>query len=316
MAINHKQDKIYGRIGVLMGGPSAEREISLKSGKAVCAALENLGLDVAQIEIQSEDRPEITRLLKSRKINCAFIALHGYFGEDGKIQEILEALKLPYTGSGVKASRLGMDKISSRKIFAAAGLHVPRFIELDKSGGITNPDLESLNFPLVVKPAAQGSSIGLSIIDRRDDLPDAIVEAFRFDQKILVEEYIQGREMTVGILEERPLSVIEVIPKHRFFDYAAKYQPGLTEYVVPAQIDGVSANKLKAAAILAHRLLDCFGCSRVDLILDKTNLPYVLELNSIPGLTATSLLPKAARQEGIEFPQLCLKLIELAYAKK
>ncbi|MFA4889934.1 MAG: D-alanine--D-alanine ligase [Candidatus Omnitrophota bacterium] len=306
----------YGKIGVLMGGLSSEREISLKSGKAVLEALEASGVEAVAIDIKTEDKEENIRLIRSRKITCAFIALHGRFGEDGQIQEILEAIKLPYTGSGVKASRLGMDKIASKKIFAHAKLHVPDFIELDKHSYTPDFSADGLRWPLVVKPAAHGSSIGLSIIDKREDLAGALEIAFNYDDKAVIEEYIQGREMTVGILGQRALPVIEVVPKKRFFDYDCKYKQGLTEYIVPARIEVKLAKKLQQAAKQAHKLLDCFGCSRVDLILSKDNLAYVLELNSIPGFTSTSLLPKAARQEGIEFPQLCLKLIEFAYAKK
>jgi D-alanine-D-alanine ligase len=232
------------------------------------------------------------------------------------MQGILEILKIPYTGSGVEASRLAMDKIASRRIFGAAGLSIPRYKAIDKTRYNRDSKVyNNLRLPLVVKPATQGSSIGLSIIDRYEYLDKAVDLAFSFDKKIIIEEYIRGREMTVGILDGRPLPVIEIIPKKAFFDFEAKYQPGLATYIVPAQLEERVARKIKRAALSAHKLLGCFGCSRVDMILNKEGLPVVLELNSIPGLTETSLLPKAAKSEGIGFNELCLRLIKLAYEK-
>jgi D-alanine-D-alanine ligase len=254
------------------------------------------------------------RLIKAKKISCAFIALHGRFGEDGGIQGVLSKLKIPYTGSGVRASRLAMDKIASRKIFQRHRLLVPRYkiVSRVKSGKL---NFNHLGFPLVVKPASHGSSIGLSIVAKSRDVRKAIDLAFKFDNRIMVEEYIKGRELTVGILEERALPVIEIIPKHSFFDYRAKYQKGLTDYVVPARLSLKVARRVKKAALTAHKLLGCSGCSRVDIMLDERNRAYILEVNTIPGFTSTSLLPKAAKKIGIDFVSLCVKLIKLAYEK-
>jgi D-alanine-D-alanine ligase len=309
---NSRTNNEFGRIGVLMGGPSTEREISLKSGKAVCVALRESGLKVLDIDIKTDSIEENISLIKSHKINCAFLALHGRFGEDGQMQRILEIIKIPYTGSGVEASRLAMDKVASRKIFQAHGLKVPKYRVVDKPPTDYNLD-NDLGLPLVIKPATHGSSIGLSIIDKEEDLSSAMDLAFTFDEKIIIEEYIRGREVTVGILDESALPVIEIIPKKMFFDYEAKYQSGLTDYVVPAKLQEQIAQSIKEAALKAHKLLGCFGCSRVDMILNNDNLVYVLEVNTIPGLTNTSLLPKAAKCVGIEFNELCLKLITLAY---
>ncbi len=308
--------KRFGRIGVLMGGPSTEREISLKSGKAVYEALKQSGLDVITIDIKTDDREENINLIKSHNLNCAFLALHGRFGEDGQIQEILDTLNIPYTGSGVKASRLAMDKIASRKMFEAQGLSVPRYKVLKKDS--YNKDKkahDNLVWPLVVKPASHGSSIGLSIVDKKEDLGRAVDLAFGYDERIIIEEYIKGREVTVGILGDRALPVIEIVPKKRFFDFEAKYQPGMTDYIAPANLEAGVVKKIEDAALLAHRLLGCLGFSRVDMILNQDNIPFVLDLNSIPGLTPMSLLPKAAKTVGIEFSQLCLRLIQLAYEK-
>lgn len=315
MEINDSTKKQLGRIGVLMGGPSSEREISLKSGKAVFEAFVQLGLDAVAIDIKTDNAEENIKLIKSGNLDCAFLALHGRFGEDGQIQHILDTIELPYTCSGVEASRLAMDKVLSRKIFEANGLAVPRYKVFEKKSFLACWS-NHLSFPLVIKPATHGSSIGLSIIDREEDFIRAVDLAFGFDDKIIIEEYIKGRELTVGILEERALPVIEIIPKKTFFDFEAKYHPGLTEYVVPAQLTEETAEKTKKAALKAHQLLGCSGCSRVDLILGQNDVPFVLEVNTIPGLTSMSLLPKAARCVGIEFGELCVKLIQLAYEKR
>jgi D-alanine-D-alanine ligase len=299
-----------------MGGPSTEREISLKSGKAVYEALKQLGLDVTVVDVKTEDVEENIRLISSSGINCAFLALHGRFGEDGQMQGILETLKIPYTGSGVLASRLAMDKVASRQIFESHGLITPSYKLVKKfTYQKNNRPYEGLSLPLVIKPAGHGSSIGLSIIDKEKDLGKAIDLAFTFDERIIIEEYIKGREVTVGILDDSALPVIEIIPKRKFFDYEAKYQPGMTDYIVPAVLEEGAVKKIQDAALSAHRLLGCSGCSRVDLILNESGQPVILEVNTIPGLTATSLLPKAAKTVNIEFSELCLRLIELAYEK-
>ncbi len=306
----------YGKIGVLMGGPSTEREISFKSGHAVHDSLLGLGLDAVAIDITTDSVEENLRLLKDSRIDSAFIALHGIFGEDGTIQAILDELKIPYTGSGVTASRLAMDKAASREIFEQNGLKVPRYMVLNSepccARSVTD---KGFSLPLVVKPATNGSSIGLSIVDNAAGLPGAIEAAFKFDQRVLIEEYIPGREITVGILNEKPLPVVEVVPKKRFFDFEAKYQAGMTDYIVPARLEPELASRAQQAALAAHKLLGCRGCSRVDIILDGTEQAVVLEVNTIPGMTQTSLLPKAAKVAGMDFTSLCLVLLDLAYEK-
>ncbi len=306
----------YGRIGVFMGGPSTEREISLKSGKAVYEHLRNAGFEAVAIDVTTDDRQQNIDLIRARHIQCAFLALHGRFGEDGQVQGILDALRIPYTGPGASASKLAMDKIASRRIFERHGLDVPRYKVLDEAsyGGDCLSGVD-FSLPVVVKPASHGSSIGLSIVDDLGSLKKAIETAFRYDRRVILEEYIHGREVTVGILDQDPLPVIEIVPKKKFFDYEAKYKPGMTEYVVPAQLDEETARKTQAAALSAYRLLGCVGCSRVDIILAGGQRPFVLEINTIPGLTATSLLPKAAMVVGIDFTQLCLRLLDLAYEK-
>lgn len=308
--------KDFGRVGVLMGGPSSERGISLKSGKAVLSALLESGVEAIGIDITTDNVEENIRQLKSHNLNSVFIALHGRFGEDGSIQEILEKMNLPYTASGVAASRLAMDKISSLKKFKDAGLCVPKSHFLEKAVYRKNRVYENdLGLPLVIKPANCGSSIGLSLVERDEGVSAAIDLAFEFDERVIIEEYIFGRELTVGVLDEAALPVIEIIPKNKFFDFQAKYQAGLTEYIAPAHLEDDIAGKVRQTALAAHKLLGCFGCSRTDIILSKDGLPYVLEVNTIPGMTATSLLPKAAKIIGIDFNRLCIKLLELSYEK-
>ncbi|RKY31450.1 MAG: D-alanine--D-alanine ligase [Candidatus Omnitrophota bacterium] len=307
--------KNLGKIGVIMGGLSSERDISLKSGEAVYNNLKQAGIEVVAIDIETENSGENIRLLKDAKIDCAFLALHGRFGEDGQIQQILEDLNIAYTGSGVEASRLAMDKIASRQVFKSAGLNVPNYREIISLQADASENLENFNFPLVIKPVTHGSSIGLSIVDKAEHFKVCLREAFKFDKRVIIEEYIAGREITVGILDQEALPVIEIIPKKRFFDFEAKYSLGSTEYIVPAKLEREITTQIQMAGLSAHKSLGCYGCSRVDMILGKDNLPFILEVNTIPGLTETSLLPKAAKAKGVSFAELCIKLIQLAYEK-
>ncbi len=303
--INNKPKKI----AVLMGGPSNEREISIKSGKAVYSALKNTGFDV--ICIDAIDNWQ--RYLVEEKIEVAFIALHGKFGEDGVVQTILESMRIPYTGSGVRASRLALNKIDSKRIFLKAGIPTPEYKVLTKKNSSSFNEIHEC--PMVIKPALEGSSIGLSIVRKKKDFKKALELAFSYDERIILEKYIPGAEITVGILNEKPLPVIKVVPKRSFYDYKAKYTRGITEYLVPAPISKKAYKLAQRYALLAHKVLGCKDFSRVDMIYGKDGQIRVLELNSIPGLTKLSLLPKAAKAEGIEFNQLCVKLVELSLKK-
>lgn len=312
-----KQVLSKAKIGVLMGGPSAEREISLKSAKSVIDVLKEMQLNVCPIDILTDDVDENKNLIKSFEIDCCFIALHGNFGEDGKIQAILDDLNIPYTCSDAKASKLAMDKVSSHEIFSKVGLKVPRFSVILKKDFFNNKNpLIEFDFPWVIKPATQGSSIGLSIIEDKKHLEAALNQAFEYDEKVIIEEYIKARELTVGVLDEDALAVIEIVTKNKFFDYQAKYQTGFTEYIVPAKLDDSTTAACQEIALKAHKALGCSGCSRVDMLLTQDKKIYILELNNIPGLTNMSLLPKAAKVCGIDFGQLCLILLKLAYEKR
>lgn len=297
-------DKAGLRIGVLMGGPSAERDVSLRSGKAITEALLSKGYNAVPMEIWLPTRDE----MKSAAIDVAFIALHGTFGEDGQIQEILEEMKMPYTGSKVKASRLGMDKIASRKLFKKAKLNTPGYHVIENG---TRPRIK-FTPPIVVKPAAQGSSVGVSIIDNIKELDAAVREAFRFGEEVLLEEFISGNELTVGMLDDRPLPVIQVVPKRRYYDEVAKYTAGMTEYLCPAPITEDEAALAQDAAVRAHNAIGCRSFSRVDMILSGGKV-VILEVNTIPGMTQLSLLPKAAKASGMDFPELCERMLESAF---
>ena len=298
-------------IGILCGGPSSEREISLRSGRAIFEALQGQGLPVVLLPL-STDPEKIPDQIRAARIRCAFIALHGPFGEDGTIQQLLEELQIPYTGSSVEASRYAMDKIFCRLRWIAARLPVPRGVAVEPIGAAAHQ--HELPLPIVVKPAAQGSSFGISIVDRLADLPQAVEEAARYGDRLLLEEYLPGPELTVGILQDLPLPVIQLVPKRRFYDYAAKYTPGMTEYRVPAPLSGEETFRVQQIARRAHEALGCRCFSRVDLILVPGRGPVLLELNTIPGMTATSLLPKAAAAAGIDFPELCRRMLASAVA--
>jgi D-alanine-D-alanine ligase len=295
-----------GKIGVLCGGPSGEREISLRSGPAVHEALLSLGLP-STLVILSEKEAEIPEELKRSGIRSAFIALHGYFGEDGTIQALLEQMGIPYTGSSAEACSYAMDKVCSRRRWLAEGLPVPRWELADSSSARERAG--RLGFPLILKPKGGGSSLGMNIVDCPEELSAAVGQASRYGPEILLEEYLPGPELTVGILDNQPLPVIQIVPKRRFYDYVAKYTPGMTEYWVPAPVPEAVSAVVQDLALRAHELIGCRSFSRVDLILAEGRGPVLLEINAIPGMTQASLLPKAAAAAGIPFPELCRRML-------
>jgi D-alanine-D-alanine ligase len=307
-----------GRIAVFMGGPSTEREVSLESGKAVYTALKGRGCDVVGIDLTEGSEKEVIEAINKNRISVIFLALHGRFGEDGTIQSMLRKLKVPFTGSCEAASRLAMDKIASRKKFQGKKLTVPKHLNLNKHNGHDLKEITAYfgSFPLVVKPNSHGSSIGITLVEDEAGLKKGLDIAFGYDDNIIVEEFIEGRELTVGILEENFLPVVEVIPKLGFFDFQAKYSSPHTQYIVPAKLEEKISRRVQEAGLAAHQALGCYGCSRVDIILDRQNRPVVLEVNTIPGFTSHSLLPKAAAASNISFSELCLRLVRLAYEKK
>lgn len=300
------------RIALLMGGTSAERDVSLHTGEQVGRALEQRGHSVERIDTQ--DLGFIERL-QTGAFDVAFVCLHGRFGEDGTIQGLLEILDLPYVGSGVLASALAMDKVASKHIFAGSELRTPASVSLEQMpadvGGIT----DALGTKLVVKPASEGSSVGMSIVHDASELLPALELAFRHGRIVLVEEYVAGVEVTVGVLgndELTALPTLEVVPEHEFYDYESKYVPGMSKHIIPARVSENARQECQRTALEAHRALGCRGMSRSDMIVTDDGTVYLLEVNTIPGMTSTSLLPDSARAAGIEFPELCDSLVALA----
>jgi D-alanine-D-alanine ligase len=301
-------------IGVLMGGCSSEREVSLRSGAAVADALKSIGHKVVPLDLRHEDGRE----LEGIHLDVAFIALHGRFGEDGRLQQFLQKRGIPYTGSGPEASRAAMDKVEAKRLFKLKNVETPphRVIARGDSVDLMEHAARALGYPVVMKPRAEGSSVGVTVHEDRATLLDGAAECFRHDPIGLMEKFIQGRELTVGILDGTALPVIELRPKSRFFDYNAKYQDPDTQYIVNPPLSDLDRRRVQKTAKDAHEALGCEGMSRVDLILTPFCSVHVLEVNTIPGLTARSLLPKAAAAAGIEFPQLCWRITDLALQRK
>jgi D-alanine-D-alanine ligase len=287
-----------------MGGRSAEREVSLRSGQAVLGALRRRGIDAVDIDV---DASVVERLGRER-VTLAFIALHGRYGEDGTIQGLLEIVGIPYTGSGVLASALGMDKLISRTLFAAAGLPVPRYVLVTQPA----PPPLPFPFPVVVKPNGEGSSVGVSLVPRAADLPAALADAFQYDHRVLIEAYIAGKEVQVGILGERALGAIEIRSKTAFYDYTAKYTPGMSEHIFPATLPPDVMRRTLDVGLSAFQAIRGQGYGRVDCLVDETGTLYVLEVNTLPGLTETSLLPDIARGVGLSFDDLVVAIVREA----
>lgn len=310
------------RIGVLLGGTSPERDISLRTGKAVLAALAGKGYDVEAVDV-GQDLP--ARLVENR-IEVAFVALHGKLGEDGSVQGLLEVMRIPYTHSGVLASSVAMDKIASKRMYEHAGLPTPAWTTFFAPElPLTAVDLPaSVPPPFVVKPATTGSTIGISVVRSADraEYAAALNQAARYDRAILVEQFVGGMEITVSVLggasgDARALPVIEIVPPEGFFDFDAKYQytKGRTQYVCPARLAPDVAAEVSRLSVAAHEVLGCEGVTRSDLIVDRLGKAWLLETNTVPGMTETSLVPKAAKQAGIEFPELVETILDSARLK-
>ncbi len=296
-----------------MGGRSAEREVSLKTGAQVASALTEAGHDTKTIDA---GEPGFIADLGGLGADVVFICLHGRYGEDGSVQGLLELLDLPYVGSGVLASALAMDKVMSKRCFEAAGIPTPEWLVL-RRGAQSDPATVTarLGPKTVVKPANEGSAIGVTIAHVPEELPAAIEEAFRHDKDVLVERFVSGVEVTVGVIgNDGPIALptLEVVPEHEFYDYESKYTPGMSSHIIPARVPEATRSECQRLALAAHEALGCRGVSRADTIVDPDGSVWMLEVNTIPGMTETSLLPDAARAAGISFPQLCDQLVRLA----
>jgi D-alanine-D-alanine ligase len=292
-------------IVVLMGGPGSEREVSLNSGRAIARALAEF-LPHAQVRPVVVDGTDV-RLPEGTDL--VFIAIHGSFGEDGALQAQLEKRGVPYTGTDAVSSELAFDKIASKSAFARAGVPTPRWEIIRRDA---DPASLKMNAPLVVKPPREGSSVGVCIVEKREDLAGALHAAGKYAEDLLAEEFIAGRELTIGILGGEVLPIIEIRPTEGFYDYEHKYSAGGSQHLVPAPLDAETTARVQQAALAAHRSLGIQVYSRVDVRLDEAGTPWVLEVNTIPGMTATSLLPDAAAHVGYSFPALCGRIAELS----
>jgi D-alanine-D-alanine ligase len=310
------------RVLLLLGGTSREREVSLKSGAATGKALRELGHEVTELDVREDFLASLVEV--AGEVDVAFISLHGRGGEDGSVQGALELAGLPYTGSGIMASAVAISKAMSKTIFRVEGIPVAEDVAISRNElagngleRITQGIGRDLGFPCIVKPDREGSTVGASIARNLDDLARGLQEAFELDELVLVEEYIEGREFTVGILgnEELALPVLEVRSSIGFYDYQSKYTKGMTEYLVPAPIDERLASTMQDLSLRAHRSLHCEGISRVDFMLDAEENIYCLEVNTLPGMTELSLIPKAAAAMGLSFAAVVEKILASARLK-
>ena len=305
-----KRDDLPKKIAVLMGGPGSERDVSLATGRGVSKALHSLGVEVVEVDVRDENFP------LPADVDLAFIAIHGTFGEDGQVQRILEDRGVAFTGDGVHESELAFDKIRTKEKFQAHKVPTPDW-EVVNSG-----QRPKIAIPFVVKPPRQGSTVGVQIIKSEGNISAAMAEAAKYDQELLVEKFIAGRELTVGILGDQALPIIEIIPRGGFYDFTNKYpflnpkSGGGAEHVCPAEIDPAKTSEIQDLALRAHRSLGLQVYSRVDVILPEDGAPTVLEVNTIPGMTEASLLPEAAAVAGISYVELCRRIIELSRARK
>lgn len=301
------------RVALLAGGKSNEREISLASGKGAQEALEAAGFSVTAIDPANKD--DLKKLI-DESFDVAFLCMHGKFGEDGTIQGLLDVLGIPYTCSGVWSSALAMDKSKTKIFYERNGVPTPPSLTVFKNDPVDVAKVvEQLGSAVVVKPATEGSAIGVFIVEGEEEIADALEKAFDIDSEVLIERYIKGREFTVAVLgnkEATAFPVIEIVPKSDFYDFESKYAPGGSQHICPAHIPDELADRLKDAAVAAHKALSCSGTSRSDFLMEENGAFWVLETNTIPGMTATSLLPDAASAAGMSFPELCTKLIEFA----
>ncbi len=292
-----------------MGGPSAEREVSLNSGRGVLAALAARGHDAVAIDWKRRDEDLVGRL-RQAGVEVAWIALHGTFGEDGCVQGLLECAAIPYTGSGVLASAIAMDKVATRRVFDQEGIESPRWRRHHGAA-----DVARVGFPMVVKPSAEGSSVGVSIVKGEAELPAALDKAQKGHGVVLLEEYVKGREINVGVLDGEALGDVEIRPATEFYDYEAKYVRDDTQYLVPAPISDDERRRLHDLALRAHQALGCAGATRVDLILGHDGRAVCLEINTLPGMTDHSLLPKIAAHRGMDYATLVERILAGAALK-
>ncbi|SHG61770.1 D-alanine--D-alanine ligase [Thermosyntropha lipolytica DSM 11003] len=302
------------KVLVLYGGTSSEREISLKSGKAVAEGLKKAGYAVEVLDVNKDNLAEISRI----KPDVVFNALHGKYGEDGRMQAYLDLLGIPYTGSGMTASIIGMNKILTKKILTCENIPTAEYVVIKRKGFVpedVSSIMDKLGCPLVVKAPTQGSSIGTHIVKNAEALREAINDAFNYDDEVLVEKFIAGTEVTAALLgNEDPvvLPIIEITSANEFYDYQSKYTPGMCQHIIPARITKKAETKVREISSKVYKAVGCRGFARIDFIVDKDDQPWVLEINTIPGMTEMSLVPDAARAAGMSFEELVDRIVKLA----
>ena len=296
----------YGKVAVLLGGESNEREISIQSGNAVFNALQSLNIDTFLVD------PKLNSLDLIKESDRAFICLHGKDGEDGKIQSYLDEIKIPYTGSDAKSSKLGMDKFLSKSLWHSRGVNTPAFIKINKETSFKFI-VEQLGIPFFIKPANSGSSLGISKISEKSQFHNSFEVAYEEDSTVIAETMINGREFTLPILNNEPLSVVEICPKTDFYDYEAKYHRNDTQFICPTDLSEVILKSIKKLSLESFKILGCTGWGRVDLIIDNNNNIFFIEANTIPGMTSHSLVPLSALNSGIIFEELVLKILDTSY---
>ncbi|MBB5335952.1 D-alanine--D-alanine ligase [Pectinatus brassicae] len=305
----------YKKIAVVMGGPSSEAEISRKTAEAVINALQSKNYEVNAIELNPQT---IVDDVKKSQCDIVFNAVHGKYGEDGVLQAVMQMINMPCTGSDVLASALTMNKAASKRIFLSAGISTPKTMFFkkidDEKFDIKQQIMDGFDLPVVVKSVDQGSSIGVFTAKTEQELAEGINEAFKYSQEIIVEEFIKGRELTVAVYgnkEKRPMSIIEIVAENGVYDYHNKYTKGCSHHIIPAPLSEKLTREIQKLSVEACEITNCTGVARVDLMLSEDDIPYVLEINTVPGMTETSLVPDVARHDGIEFADLCEMMLEM-----
>lgn len=293
------------KVALLYGGPDSERDVSLQTGAAFRDALKRMKVDILDLDF---DATAVARLAQE-PVDVALIALHGRVGEGGAVQGLLECLNIPYTGSGLLASSLAMDKVAAKKVMREAGVPTPRWFETDRAD---DERLKSVKLPVVVKPPSEGSSVGISIANTPEELTAAVNEGLRYDDRVMVENFVKGRELSIGVFDGEILDVMEIIPASGVYDYEAKYLRDDTKYLLPAPIDAAVRERSIAVALEAWDAVGCRGVGRVDVLLDEKEMPWVLELNTVPGMTPTSIVPKMAAARGWSFDELVERMLDAA----
>lgn len=306
---NYSKDELQslGRVAVIMGGDASERQVSLNSGHAVLAALQSAGVDAFALDLTGNGKNPLTQLVET-EFDRAFLIVHGPGGEDGQLQGALELINKPYTGSGVAASAVGMDKMRTKQLWLGAGLPTPAYVSLCPSSDF-DQIAEDLGLPLMVKPANEGSSIGMSRVSSAQELQEAYALAAQFDSRVIAEQWVNGPEFTVAILNGRALPIIRLVTPHEFYDFDAKYQANDTQYMFDTGLDNDQIEQMQRLVEQAFQVVGCSGWGRVDLMMDQAGQFQLLEVNTTPGMTDHSLVPMAAKQAGLSFSELCVEIV-------